>query len=349
MPTDVTRTIGTSSRDYSTLAAWEADIPADLVTADERWIGECYNDSEFTDAVNHVCDIASHASDATRHIILRAATGEGFRDHANKATNPLRYDHSVGVGVQHSDTTTSNKSAVRVAGTAFVQIFGLQLKSRSRYGEGCALFSGSNSTLVDSNILERDSTAGGPAVAFAAAAGCKLRSTAVIQRSNGGDGVQILFGNSAGGVYGCTIVRTTGTGAYAVESHIPNDFVIKNTAAFGFTDFADWTASSPSDYNASDDATNIPGANSNGTLTYADQFEDNGNTTPDFRAKSTGDLQFGTPDSTNTPDDIIGTTRDATTPWVGCWEVPAAGGGGFIHQDKLGFGAGHAPFRASVF
>ncbi len=41
-----TKTIGTNSRDYATIALWAAYVNALVLLADER--GECYNDSEFT-------------------------------------------------------------------------------------------------------------------------------------------------------------------------------------------------------------------------------------------------------------------------------------------------------------
>jgi len=45
---DVTKTIGTSSRDYSTIALWEADLDlASIYSSGDTAIGQCYNDSAF--------------------------------------------------------------------------------------------------------------------------------------------------------------------------------------------------------------------------------------------------------------------------------------------------------------
>ena len=47
----VTKTIGTSSRDYSTIVAWEADLSDDSIYADTNdAVGVMYADSTFTDA-----------------------------------------------------------------------------------------------------------------------------------------------------------------------------------------------------------------------------------------------------------------------------------------------------------
>jgi len=48
----VTKTIGTSSRDYSTITAWEADLnDATIYSASDDAIGECYKDSTFSENV----------------------------------------------------------------------------------------------------------------------------------------------------------------------------------------------------------------------------------------------------------------------------------------------------------
>jgi len=46
----IDKTVGTASRDESTLIAAEASLPADLVSDDEIWRFSCYKDSVFTDA-----------------------------------------------------------------------------------------------------------------------------------------------------------------------------------------------------------------------------------------------------------------------------------------------------------
>jgi hypothetical protein len=45
--TVVRKSIGSNGRDYATIAAWFAAIPGNIVTLDQEWIGELYNDSLF--------------------------------------------------------------------------------------------------------------------------------------------------------------------------------------------------------------------------------------------------------------------------------------------------------------
>ena len=51
----VTKTIGTSSRDYSTISAWEADLSdGDIYSNDDDAVGEMYADSTFTGATTTI-------------------------------------------------------------------------------------------------------------------------------------------------------------------------------------------------------------------------------------------------------------------------------------------------------
>jgi hypothetical protein len=316
MPTVITKSIGTAARDYSTIATWEAALPANLVTADEQHVGQMYNDTEFVTTATTT--IAGQTTDATRNIVLETGSAQSFRDHANKATNPIRYNASVGVGQRQTSTYTTNLDVA----TAYTLIRNIQLQNTGISGANIVLLDSVGGIKVDSCILDGDSS---DAVATLYDAS-KYLNCAVLNRSSDADGAGIRssYPTAAAVIAGCTIVRPNGltiAGQGVVRTN-GSAFDVTNTAVFGFTDFANGTLNG--NYNQSDDATNIPGANSNGTRTYSTQFEDYGNTTPDFRAKSSGDLKNGTPDATNLPDDIIGTTRDATTPWVGCWEVPAA-------------------------
>ena len=96
MVTTVVKSIGTASRDYSTLQAWEDAAPANLVTADQVWKGECYNDSTFTAGVT----ISGITTDATRYIWLTAAAGQSFADHPE---NALDYNAANGVAISAYD------------------------------------------------------------------------------------------------------------------------------------------------------------------------------------------------------------------------------------------------------
>jgi hypothetical protein len=108
----ITKSIGTSSRDYSTLAAWAASLPANLVTDGNSYVGECYKDSEFFGSTT-LLTLAGHTTDATHTITLTTGAGQSFRDNANIQTNGLRYNAANGVAIR-SDANTSGVTVVQV-------------------------------------------------------------------------------------------------------------------------------------------------------------------------------------------------------------------------------------------
>lgn len=110
MPTDIINSIGATGRDYSTIAAWESASPVTgssatgqgLVAADERWIGEMYDDASpsFTENIT----ITGATTDSTRYRILRAAAGEAY-DHVTDTGVIIRPANEFGT---HSVDTAEN-------------------------------------------------------------------------------------------------------------------------------------------------------------------------------------------------------------------------------------------------
>tara|TARA_R110000744_G_scaffold61874_1_gene127875 strand:+ start:2607 stop:4406 length:1800 start_codon:yes stop_codon:yes gene_type:complete len=317
MATAITKTIGSTGRQYANMQLFEDALPANLVTSDETWTGECYNDSEFTSAVI----FSGSTTDATRFVTLTTATDEGgqsFLDHADAATNPLNYDQSKGVGLHLSTgydaciknsvpylvvenlqlrRTNSSAAAARVieAQTNIVQNFNNCIMVGEQTGKESVRLGGSSSTI--SNCL-------------------------VIHHHTAKDGIQLHFSANA---INCTSVSpsdVTSSGV-GIGSNYASP-IAKNCASFGFgTDFdSGWAAGA--DYNASD-STGSPGANSVDSLTYADQFENTTAASGDFRAKTGHGFQVGIADLSL---DIVGQTR-ADPPTIGAWEFVEAAAAAF--------------------
>lgn len=328
MPTTITKSIGTTGRDYSTIASFEAAIPADITASDEIWVGECYNDSEFL--VTAAISFSGSTTDATRYIVLKTAAGQSFRDHANKLTNALRYNQSNGVGIR---TTTSYIDLISVAEDN-VRFEGLQIQNAGTNGSGNYAWtkSGTRDGLQVRNcIIERSGA--GHGVLIEGANSFVVNSTCVMYTNGSTIGNGITSQNSAAAVIACTVLRptdaTTVGGIGARRSY--NTPLFQDVAVFGdftthFGAGAPYHASSG--YNATDAAT-APGSNNQTSLTTADQLEDTASlTTYDLRAKSGGALvNNGTRANTYTNDeDIVGQARSTTTPTIGAWEYVAAGG-----------------------
>lgn len=73
MATEIVKTIRASGGDYTTLSAWEAALPASLVTVDEQHTAVCYND--WPSGLNDALQITGSATDAWRYIKITVAEG----------------------------------------------------------------------------------------------------------------------------------------------------------------------------------------------------------------------------------------------------------------------------------
>ena len=91
----VTKSIGTSSRDYSTITAWEADLDdTNIYTSGDDAVGECYNDSAFSISSMTTIDTSGGLSSIT-------------------ITTPLteRHDGTAGTGAKLTNTGVSHGNA----------------------------------------------------------------------------------------------------------------------------------------------------------------------------------------------------------------------------------------------
>lgn len=332
MPTTVTSTIGSASRDYSTLQSWEDACPANLVTDDKIWKGTCYNDSEFTGAAT-LLTISGQTVDATRYVWLTTATGQSFRDNASVQTNALRYNQANGVGILSNNTT---RTAVISISTQYTVIEKLQVKTTaSGYaGSWPVTVGAANVTLKNCIFEDTDTAYNGYVVSAGQQSGflmvnCLVKGHA--QSNNGAaNGVSdFKFGE----IVNCTIVLTgtisSGNGLTG-GSYDSGMGTVTNGAVFGFTGFRSGTlgtfvtcmtdlASAPTGVTTS--------------KTYANQFQNISHGTHDFRVKAGADLiDAGTTDSRASPD-IAGTTRPSGSSYdIGAWEYVAAAAGSTIYQ-----------------
>lgn len=308
--TTTVSSIGTSSRDYSTIAAWEAAAPADLVSSTTIWKGECYNDSEFT--VTSTITLSGSTSNSSYYKWLTAATGQSFADHANKLTNALTYNQTKGVGVI---TTTAYVGVISLAEN-YALVDRLQIKQNNS-AEASAIACTATAT-TDKCIIDATSI-----VVTISSAALTLTNSVLIKRNTPYKAIACNY-SGVSTIRNCTIVTTGATGNGFTSTGGATSTIIKNCAVLGFTSTFAGTYSASSGYNATD-AASAPGSNNQTSLTYASQFQNVTAGASDFRALSTGSLKNGTPDTTYTGGlDIVGQTRDATTPYIGCWEVVSA-------------------------
>jgi hypothetical protein len=218
---------------YTTITAWEAACPADLVTADQIWEGHLYPDGPGANGEWSYAggwNIGGVTADSTRYMHLRPAEGHGFYDHANKLTNALRYNPANGVACYATDTYGSIFTL-----NDFHRITGLQLRSQVRNG---VLTPGTSlTTRVDKCIIWHSQTTGGyfPGAIHCIDMNRRLRiSNSLIYASNRPP-LSVSRYTSAGGgpvVENCTIISSAALNA---DSSATNQIVFKNCLVLGIS------------------------------------------------------------------------------------------------------------------
>lgn len=313
----VTKTIGTTSRDFSTVAAWIVYLEALTYVDDE--IGEMYNDSIFgiTAAIDF---IDANIDQSTFSTILRAAPGESFNDHANKLTNALWANQSNGVLIER----TSGTSDMFVSDLSKFEIEGLQIVKDTGYGDVIKWMTTASAgdKVVAGCIVQHNGTGTGRVA--------RLRDTDIISSllvCDSGSSSTCLLSDYGTGVNidGSALVRTETAGSTTALLEAGSGVItMRNSAAFGFNTLD--TNNVTGDFNASDLAIGF-GSNNQASKTYADQFEDITNnaawesSTADFTPKTTGALN-GNGDSATLPTlDILEQTRSGD--YIGARDIVA--------------------------
>lgn len=320
----VTKTIGTSSRDYSTIASWIAALPANLVTAGDSHIGATYNDSQF---IEIGLSLSGHTTDASHTILFTAAAGQSFQDNVNIQTNELRSNQANGVEFLNNGG---------YAGTHLLTIGDLNVtvsRIQFRNTAGRGLFQASDG-IARSCILEASSWPMFKGTLWANCLG--LVST---------DAQAVAAETTTTTLANCTIVKPVSAAGsqQALSTGYGAVFSGKNVAVFGFPSVMTSQGSSTFTNCMTDVAS--PPTGFTGSKTYANQFQDTGTTfaNRDFRMKAGADLQnAGTTDTTDIPasDDIAKTTRPQGASWdIGAWELVVAGGF-FTPAAMSGLGSG---------
>ncbi len=316
MPTVVNKIVKYSGGDYTTLAAAYAAIPTNLVTADEQWnilIDESAAGVYEWDFGGYGPDLTGITADSTRYVRITANTGKSFKDNANKLTNALTYNAANGIALKASN-------AIMRISVAHTVVEGLQF-----YRTGTSVFSGEyvvgatgafSGITVKNCIVKSNATNNTPVIVYAGA----VINSLVISASNG---IYLQLGSRAANV---TVIKTGGATDAAVFSNFGPP-TVKNLSAFGFSSVLggpDTSFNAASSNNATDLASGPTnwGSGSLVSITYANQFQNIGSGTEDFRVKAGADLiNAGTPDATYTSNlDIVGQSRSLTTPTIGAWE-----------------------------
>lgn len=312
-----TKSIGSSGRDYATLALWTAYVNALALAAPE--IGECYNDSEFTVSSGLTLGGWTGGS-GTNTVTLKCATGQSFRDNANVLTNALRYNQSNGVGI---NVNAGYVTGINVT-TDFVVFDGLQWKASDTAVQGLVRQSGHDNTTVKNCLFYGTIRNGNTALAIAGGSSAAT-NCAIIITSNVGNGLFLESGPSATDVSVLSSNSSSGTGVVPAYSSAS---LVKNVAVAGFTTDYSGTVSASSTNNATDKGS-FGGTNYGGSgqtsLVGSTEWQSVTNGSEDLRLKSTSAKLKDNGATAGPANDIAGTSRPQGSAYdIGCWEYVSA-------------------------
>lgn len=335
MTTTVTSSIGTASRDYSTIQAWEDASPADLTSVDQIWRGECYNDATFSNAGSTVLTVSGTTTDSTRYKELTCAAGQSFSDNASVQTNALSCDQANGVLL----TASGSFQPVIQVNEANFHISGLQIaQTGSAFGaSGLNGGTGMGGIRADKLLVEvmGGSTSFTKGVALYSGV---LSNTQITIRGGTTTGLTMNSGGTQT-VVNVTVVRVSdpGISGSAIEVGASETITLKNVACFGCTNEVSSTTGVTATTCYTDKASPMTGFT---TITYdtstGSGFQTRTDTGRDFRLQSTSAMiDTGTTDSLGAVD-IAGTSRPSGSAYdVGAWEYVSAGGGSFKATSKV--------------
>lgn len=326
-----TKTIGTSGRDYSTLAAWASYANALSLSAPE--IANCYNDggAEIVEGGSAVTVGGWTGADATNTVTLQAASGQGFWDNASVQSNALYYNGANGVAFKNS----GNYSDAFIFSGAYLRVIGLQFRHTIGNDNNAMRISAATST-IDKCIFQSVGNSSGISVfTFEAAASI---SNCLIVSTNSGKAVN--FNVVAGTMIGCTLVSTAGAATTAMGANYCSP-IVKNCVGYGFTGNFD-SSQFELDASCTNNATDVGFLRSNvaqngQTGVVSGDFEAAGS---DYRLASGSTNLKDQGATTGNAWDIANTARPQGSAYdIGCWEYVASVSGNPRHGDMnfMGF------------
>ena len=316
----VTKTVGSAGgRDFSTWSAWAASLPANLVTDGNSYVGQGFNDSEFTSS-GILLTLNGHTTDASHTITATTGAGQSFRDNASVRSNALTYNVSNGVGIR----TTGNFSECVDVRDTNVTISNLQFSSPNNPTVQCGVSNGAANLTLSNCLFFTDATVhggGGPILDFSlVSTGFVIKNCILIGKDIVAAGA-FNFPPGGGAAYFCTVVCPSNATSSAIGIKIASGTItLENCAIFGYA-----TCTSGGTLTATTCHTDQASPPSGFTQeTYNNSyFVDS---TADWRLASGSAAQgAGTSDSTNGAFDISGLARPQGSNWdIGAWELAVA-------------------------
>lgn len=319
--------IGSASRNYSTVAAWHAAF------ANGGWEGLMYADSEFVTTAA----VTIGGTSAVNYELLTTAAGQSIFDNS---ANKITYDSTKGVCWKQTAnyaTQLTLSSYVTVSKIAFWN----QGQGNDTRVIEAATFSSTFGLVIDKCLCISDNTFQAYASGAIRAGGqgdVLITNSVIVANQNSINAVKLSYANSVV-IVNCTIVcpANVGTSATTAFADVSSNaqLHIYNTAVFGFSSWTGAGGSFVGSNNATDNAS-IPGTDSASlkSQTYSSCFVNptfsGGVAAADFKISSSSPLKDAGADKHATygqvANDIFGTARPAGASYdIGAYEYVSAG------------------------
>lgn len=315
-PTSGTVTGGTSLKTCNATSAYPTHIGV-------LYVGQCQN-QHFTGAT--ALTMSGVTLSTTVYATLTTATGASFRDHANKLTNPLRYDSTKGAAIQN---TAASGSAVLCSAQLHVRIANLQLSATGSAGRGLGILR--DDSFVDNCIIEGTYIGTGATdgvLAFFSGT-VTVRNCVVILRTSAADHI-VGTGTSSPGLYNCTFVAPDDLATAPTQVFLSgaSGTVTGQNLAMFTGDSTKAISGGSATFNFTTCYSDISGTSGVTQTTYSNAFENVNDATRDFILKTSSALiDTGTTNGAITTD-IVGTSRPLGAFYdVGAWEFTPVSAG----------------------
>ena len=257
----VTKSIGTSSRDYSTITAWEADLDdTNIYTSGDDAVGECYNDSNF---------IYNHEGVNSGQLTINGGTSVGLNSVTLTVPSSDRHDGTLGTGTTIlANGTTSKETVEAFIDNCTIEWLSIEVDGYSSYSNGVGIYYHLNRVgggytsggTIRNNIIrgENQPKAVGGSGRLITAATHEVRVTNNIvfdgynSTDSSGVGINSIYGSTAQYIYNNTVYNC-GTNILSGASNP----IFKNNLAVGKQGTSDFSITSSSSHsnNLSSDGT----------------------------------------------------------------------------------------------
>lgn len=324
MATTIVKTIGTGG-DYTTLQAWAAACPANLVTADQIWQGQVLNQEIVFTAAAPMLSLTGITTDSTRYVELTAAPGASFIDNANVRANALRYNPANGAALRCTNPSYRLLD-VRIN---YFRLNRLQLMNDGNAAGSFGCFDNTSATSqycsIDKCILEsysrRVANEGGTVAIYGT--GNYIANSLVVQRWN--DATALISSLHTGvSAYNCSFINAGALGTGVGLRGVYGSCTLRNC----FVGNVGTVTTGSTIFNKTTSCTSVAGppagwsAAPYSTATFKSIATDN---THDFRLEiGSALIDVGTTDADYAANDISGLARSGTYD-VGAWEFATSG------------------------